>query len=129
MDINLLNQRDASRVLAINRHINDIYEVLKLTKDYNAFVDNNIYRNAIINSILQIGENANNLSNEFRDLYNSIPWRKIIGTRNVVVHHYDAISYIEIWKTCQEDIPLLENLINKIIVENKLKNEYKTVEI
>jgi uncharacterized protein with HEPN domain len=37
--------------------------------------------------ILQIGELAKNLSDEFRETNNDIPWKAIMGMRDIFAHH------------------------------------------
>jgi uncharacterized protein with HEPN domain len=61
-----------------------------------------------------IGEAANRLPDEFRDQYRRIPWNKIIGMRNVLIHEYDSIDLDRVWETIQKDIPELEGYIESI---------------
>ena len=58
--------------------------------DKELFVDKEngfIYRNAITMPILQIGEIANSLTNEFMKEHKKLPWKDIIGTRHIYAHH------------------------------------------
>ena len=59
-------------------------------------------------------EAANRLPDEFRSQYNRIPWNKIIGMRNVLIHEYDSIDLDRVWETIQKDIPELEGYIKSI---------------
>lgn len=34
-----------------------------------------------------------------------IPWREIVGMRNVVVHDYADVDLALVWKTVHEDLP------------------------
>ena len=63
-----------------------------------------VYRNSITMPILQIGELSKNLSDEFRKKYNSIPWREIMGMRDIFAHHYGSMDYDIIWNTSKNDI-------------------------
>ena len=58
-------------------------------------------------SLLQIGELARHLTTEFKAAHADIPWRNIIGLRNVVVHGYGQLDMETIWATITEDIPEL----------------------
>jgi uncharacterized protein with HEPN domain len=55
-----------------------------------------------------IGEAASKLPEEVRNLAPDIPWHKIIGMRNILVHDYFAIDLDAVWNTVQRDIPSLE---------------------
>ncbi len=40
-----------------------------------------------------IGEAAKNISMDFQEKHNEIPWKKIIGQRNVIDHEYGEMQY------------------------------------
>jgi uncharacterized protein with HEPN domain len=42
-----------------------------------------------------IGEAARRISDDLKQEYPEIPWRKIITQRNVLIHDYDDIDYKE----------------------------------
>jgi len=71
---------------------------------------------AIIRNIEIIGEAARHISHEVRLKYIEIPWKEIIGTRNKVLHEYFGIDEKILWKTIQEDLPLLKEQIENIAV-------------
>lgn len=54
-----------------------------------------------------IGEASANLSDEFKEKYSHVPWHKIIGLRNVLVHGYFKIELGEIWSAAVNDLPRL----------------------
>ena len=54
--------------------------------------------------ILQIGELAKHLTEDFRTTHKLIPWRAIMGMRDIFVHHYVSVDYSELWHTSHEDI-------------------------
>lgn len=47
--------------------------------------------------------------------YPEIPWKNVMGIRDVIVHHYFDIDADEIFRICQEDIPQLLQVIRKMI--------------
>ncbi|MBW1751279.1 MAG: DUF86 domain-containing protein [Deltaproteobacteria bacterium] len=51
---------------------------------------------------------------ESRTQYSLIPWYKIVGMRNVLIHEYDSIALHRVWETIQRDIPKLEAYIKSI---------------
>ncbi|MGI6272863.1 MAG: DUF86 domain-containing protein [Anaerohalosphaeraceae bacterium] len=51
----------------------------------------------------------------FRDSHPEIPWRKVIGQRNVLAHEYGEIKQERIWKVVAEDIPALIRQLETLI--------------
>ncbi len=63
-----------------------------------------------------IGEAARALPDEVRVLAPTIPWSKIIGMRNVLVHGYFDIDTDIVWEAIYHDIPLLKEDIEQLSV-------------
>ncbi len=74
-----------------------------------------IYRDAVSMSILQIGELSKSLTDEMRQAHADIPWREIVGMRDVAVHHYGSWNYEKVWGTSQDDVPALEEKVRLIL--------------
>lgn len=72
---------------------------------------------AVVYNIMIIGEAANLLTKEFRAEHPQTPWRDIVDMRNVLVHGYFTTSPLFIWETYTNDLPLLQEQINKYIEE------------
>ena len=126
----MINVRDKTRIVAIRKHCLVVDDVMKeINRNYDKFLSREMYKSAIIYSISQIGENANYLSKNFIEENKSIPWKNIIRTRSIMVHHYDKIDYSVIWDICINDIDKLEKFINKIIEEENIDTEYETLVI
>ncbi|QTA38349.1 DUF86 domain-containing protein [Thermosipho ferrireducens] len=84
-------------------------------KTYNEFVKNRMMWSAVIREIEVVGEATKNLSYKFREKYPEIPWRKMAGMRDVLIHGYFKTDLEAVWKTAVEDIPNLKSKIEKII--------------
>lgn len=83
------------------------------------FKENEILKNAVLLKLLIIGEAASRLSSEFKDIYPNIPWKDIVGFRNIAIHSYFSVKWEIVWETATEDIAELQNSIMHI-----LRNEY-----
>jgi uncharacterized protein with HEPN domain len=66
---------------------------------------------AVIRQIEIIGEASRRLSKEFRLQHPEIPWREIVGMRDILIHAYDQLEIDDIWDTATRDIP---DLISKV---------------
>lgn len=51
---------------------------------------------AVLYEIVVIGEAANRLSDNFRCQHPNIPWKEIIGMRNILAHQYDKVDADEV---------------------------------
>ena len=62
-----------------------------------------------------IGEATKKLSPEFRAKYPEVPWRRIAGLRDVLIHDYLRVDLDEVWGIIINDLPHLKTTINKMI--------------
>ena len=72
-------------------------------------------QDAIIRQLTIIGEAAKRVSPEFRAEHPEVPWRKIAGFRDVVVHDYFHVDIKEVWRIVREDLPTLFKTLEHLI--------------
>lgn len=76
--------------------------IQRFGKDYQLFIQDRAYFNAVSMCILQIGELANGLSVEFREeTKEQMQWGLIRGMRNWLAHAYTEMDENVIWETQQ----------------------------
>ncbi|GAB4188990.1 MAG: DUF86 domain-containing protein [Coleofasciculaceae cyanobacterium] len=61
------------------------------------FFESLLIQDAVIRNFEVIGEATNKLSLELRQQYPDIPWRRIAGFRDVLIHDYMGIDLDEVW--------------------------------
>ena len=66
-----------------------------------------------------IGEAARVIPVEIQERYSDVPWGKMQGIRNVLVHEYFRLDEEILWKAVQEDIPPMIAALEKIIESEK----------
>lgn len=71
------------------------------------FLADEILASAVLQKLSVVGEAAARLSPEFRVAHASVPWRKLIGLRNVIVHQYFSLAWETVWITVKRDVPEL----------------------
>lgn len=69
---------------------------------------------AVYSQLVLLGEAARRLSPQFREANPDLPWNKIIGMRNRIVHEYDEISWETVWRVVNEELPDLVLLLTKL---------------
>ena len=79
------------------------------------FEQSQLHQNAILKAIEIIGEAAARISEETKQAHPGIPWPEIIGMRNRLVHAYFEVDLKRVWKTAQQDIPRLIDLIEPLV--------------
>ena len=111
-----INQRDREIIEKIRRYCLEIDEAhTTFQKSYDAFATKSVYRNAVCLCLMQIGELANHLSDEFKDSYKQIPWKAIRGMRNVVAHEYGHIDTATVWETAENGVEDLLEFCKQIL--------------
>ena len=69
-------------------------------------------------NLIQIGELTASLDIDFTNQYTGIPWNKVKGMRNRIVHGYGTIDIDRVWQTAIEDVKPLRDYCEKILKEN-----------
>ena len=98
-------------------YIQDMIEfsnkVLSYTEglNQNVFISDGRTYDATLRNLQLIGEAAMRIPSRVQEAHEEIPWRKIIGTRNQVVHGYLGIDDDVVWDIIQTDVP---NLLPKL---------------
>ncbi len=80
-----------------------------------AFEQDELLQGWFVRNLQIIGEAARNLPQEVRDMAQDIPWTKIIGMRNILVHGYFDIDTEVVWQTAVRDLPLVKSAVTQLL--------------
>lgn len=75
--------------------------------DYQAFTENNLVQDGVIRNLMVIGEATKLIPEPLKDEYTSIPWRKIAGMRDILIHAYFGVHNEIVWDAVRNKIPEL----------------------
>jgi uncharacterized protein with HEPN domain len=98
-----MQPRDKALLWDIVQASNDIREFSK-DLNYSEFEKDKKTRFAIERLLLIIGEASNHISDETKQEYSGVPWKRIIGLRNILAHEYGEVLIDQIWKICNTGI-------------------------
>lgn len=81
------------------------------------FLAESHWHDATIRQLEIIGEATKHLSPALRHAHPSIPWRRIAGLRDVLVHDYMGVDLAAVWEIARRDLPALERNVRTILSE------------
>ena len=88
----------------------------KYTKDlaYNEFEESHDAQDKVLRRLEIIAEAAKKLPEEIRLKNSQVPWKSIIGLRNIITHNYDDVNLKEIWQIVSQHLPETKKQIELI---------------
>jgi uncharacterized protein with HEPN domain len=101
-------------------YVSNIQESIEAIESYTlegkeVFMQTRMIQDAVIRNFEVIGEATKRLSPKFRVKYSEVPWRRIAGLRDVLIHDYLRVDLNEVWGIIVNDLPNLKTAINNII--------------
>ena len=88
---------------------------------FHQFEKSRLHQNAVLKSIEIIGEATTHITEETRLAHAEIPWQKIVGMRNHLVHGYFQVDLEQVWNTVQRDIPSLIHTLKSFVLPKAKK--------
>jgi uncharacterized protein with HEPN domain len=104
----------------------DIIESISKIEDYirdlsfEDFAYNSLLIDGVVRNFEIIGEASKNIPQEIQNKFEDIPWKKLKGIRNRIVHEYFSVDITIIWYIAQNELNPLKISLSKYIQE-KLK--------
>ena len=106
-------------------YLSNIQECIEAIESYTsdgkkAFMQTRIIQDAVIRNFEVIGEATKKLSPKIKEKYPEVPWRRIAGLRDVLIHDYLRVDLAEAWGIISDYSPELKLNIQTIIrdIEN-----------
>jgi len=86
----------------------DIINSYLTDKTYDQFLLDTLLIDAVMFRLVQMVENINHISLGFKERHPSIPWGKIAGFRNGIVHEYGKTDYRIVYEIISKDLLFLK---------------------
>ena len=104
---------DRTRLLDIQDAIERIEQYTQEGRE--AFESDELLQVWVLYHLQIIGEATRALSNELKNQYSTISWKKIVGMRNILVHVYFAIDTDLVWTVVENDLSDLKRTVKEIL--------------
>lgn len=82
--------------------------------DKDSFIRDTRTVDAVVRNLEVIGEAASRIPEDFKAVHTGIPWRRVIGLRNRVIHEYFGVDLEIVWSVVSNDPPALHSGITQI---------------
>ena len=82
---------------------------------FEQFRDSELVVDAVARNLELVGEASKGVPNELRTRYPDVPWRKMAGLRDVIVHGYFRVDVQLLWDIVQRDVPTVRQKIAAIL--------------
>ena len=106
-------------------YLYDIYSSIREVFDfvgemnYQEFAEDRKTINAVLRSLEVVGEAAKHVPDKLKYRYPNIPWKRMCGMRDKLIHEYHGVDYEMVWLVIREDLVSLEKGIDAIIKETE----------
>jgi uncharacterized protein with HEPN domain len=94
--------------------INDIRNFIQ-GMDFEEFIKDKKTIYSVVRAIEIIGEATKNIPEQIKKKYPEVPWKKMAGMRDRLVHEYFGIDLEILWETAKEDVPQLKIPVSKVL--------------
>ena len=122
--------RNVQRLLHMIEGIKRLNEMLAGISQ-EEFLENIRLQDASSFNISTIGEAAAHVSEDFQSVHPEIPWHKLRGIRNRLVHifDYEQIDYDIVWEVATSSLPELEPKIRAALATIPLPDDFTLPEV
>jgi uncharacterized protein with HEPN domain len=106
---------------AYTDYIEDILNAIDEIEEFIAGMDFDTFNsdrktiNAVVRSLEVMGEAATKIPPVIRDKYPGIPWKRITGMRNKLIHEYFGVDVEIVWTVCAEEIPPIKPFLTELL--------------
>lgn len=106
------NEKLSNELDTIHLIIRRIQGSLKAYDD-ETFAKNQEAIDAMAYRLAMVGEHCKRLPDDLKERHPNLPWRKMVGMRNIVSHAYEKIDTGIVWSAATVDLPQIEKMVRE----------------
>ena len=72
---------------------------------------------ALVRTMETIGEAARHIAANVRRRHPQVPWQDMVAMRNKLIHEYFGVDLEVLWRTVQQDLPVLADAIRGMLAQ------------
>ena len=97
-----------------------IRDAIHRIRDYTAagkaaFLADTKTQDAVVRNLEVIGEAAKSVSEQLKATHESIPWKRVGGMRDKLIHEYFGVNLGIVWEVVEQELPVLEQKLRQIL--------------
>jgi len=99
------------------QHIRDAIDRIRdyVASGEHAFLSDSKTQDAVIRNLEIIGEAVKSLSVDLKNANADIPWKRIAGMRDQLIHGYFGVSIDLVWGVVANEIPALRTKVEQLL--------------
>jgi uncharacterized protein with HEPN domain len=86
-------------------------------KGFKQLTQDELLVDAVVRNLEIIGEASRNVPDEIRLQWPEIPWHRMAGLRNVIIHQYFDVDLEALWKVVSENLPETKLKIEEMLAK------------
>ena len=100
------------------QRLQDVLEAIERIEKYKTTKENfkkdELIQTWFVRHLQIIGEACRTISEEYKNQHPEIPWKKVMGMRNILVHGYFAIDADIVWSVVEKELTGLRESLKKL---------------
>jgi len=106
-------------------YLQDIWDSIEAIEEYShqipedEFFSNQQLQDAVVRRLEIIGEATKNIDEDFRERYPTVPWKRMAGMRDVLIHAHFGVNLKRVWAVLKRDLPELKEELHKVMEKEK----------
>ena len=79
------------------------------------FISDEILKRALSMTVINIGEPAKVVTDDFRSANKEFPWKAVAGMRDITAHRYQTLRMEDVYMTVHDEYPVLKKQLELIL--------------